>query len=102
MFFRWLRFIFRAYYALPHLTNKNGVPVGAVMGFCNMLYKLLEDKKTTKVIVIFDTARKTFRNKIYKAYKANRGDPPEDLIPQFELIRKADAFKNIKIRIIWL
>ena len=86
-------FIFRAYYALPSLTNNNGTPVGAVMGFCNMLFKLLEEKKSKKVIVIFDTARKTFRNAIYKNYKANRGDPPEDLIPQFELIRKAvDAF----------
>ncbi|OUV83225.1 MAG: DNA polymerase I [Rickettsiales bacterium TMED131] len=86
-------FIFRAYYALPALTNKDGVPVGAVMGFCNMLYKLLEEKKTEKIIVIFDTARKTFRNTIYKSYKANRGEPPEDLIPQFSLIRDAvDAF----------
>ena len=86
-------FIFRAYYALPSLTNNNGTPVGAVMGFCNMLFKLLEEEKSKKVIVIFDTARKTFRNTIYKNYKANRGDPPEDLIPQFELIRKAvDAF----------
>ena len=73
-------FIFRAYYALPSLTNKNGTPVGAVIGFCNMLFKLLEEKKSKKIIVIFDTARKTFRNTIYKNYKANRGDPPEDLI----------------------
>lgn len=93
-------FIFRAYYALPALTNKNGIPVGAVMGFCNMLFKLLEEKKTDKVIVIFDTARKTFRNTIYKPYKANRGAPPEDLIPQFELIRKAvDAFNISRIEL---
>ena len=57
-------FIFRAYYALPSLTNREGVPVGAVMGFCNMLLKLLEEKKTHKLLVIFDTARKTFRNDI--------------------------------------
>ena len=62
-------FIFRAYYALPSLTNRNGTPVGAVMGFCNMLFKLLEEKKSKKIIVIFDTARKTFRNTIYKSYK---------------------------------
>ena len=82
-------FIFRAYYALPSLTNREGVPVGAVMGFCNMLLKLLEEKKTHKLLVIFDTARKTFRNDIYKNYKSNRGDPPEDLIPQFKIIREA-------------
>ncbi len=93
-------FIFRAYYALPSLTNKNGVPIGAVMGFCNMLYKILEEKKYSKVVVIFDTARKTFRNSIYKPYKANRGDPPEDLIPQFELIRKAvDAFNISRLEL---
>ncbi len=93
-------FIFRAYYALPSLTNKNGVPIGAVMGFCNMLYKLLEDKKYSKVVVIFDTARKTFRNSIYEPYKANRGEPPEDLIPQFELIRRAvDAFNVSRLEL---
>ena len=91
-------FIFRAYYALPSLTNIKGIPVGAVMGFCNMLLKLLEEKKTDKIIVIFDTARKTFRNSIYKEYKANRGEPPEDLIPQFDLIRKAvDAFNISRV-----
>ncbi len=93
-------FIFRAYYALPSLTNKNGIPVGAVMGFCNMLFKLLEEKKSDKIIVIFDTARKTFRNAIYKDYKANRGEPPEDLIPQFELIREAvDAFSLSRLEL---
>ena len=76
-------FIFRAYYALPPLTSKNGTPVGAVLGFCNMLLKLLQEKKSDKVIVIFDTAKKTFRNDIFKEYKANRGEAPEDLIPQF-------------------
>ena len=93
-------YIFRAYYALPSLTNKNDVPVGAVMGFCNMLFKLLEEKKSNKIIVIFDTARKTFRNSIYQNYKANRGEPPEDLIPQFELIRKAvDAFSISRLEL---
>ena len=91
-------FIFRAYYALPPLTSKKGVPIGAVLGFCNMLLKLLEEKKSDKVIVIFDTARKTFRNGIYKDYKANRGAPPEDLIPQFAIIREAvDAFKISRV-----
>ena len=60
-------FIFRAYYALPPLTNKDGVPVGAVMGFCNMLFKFLEEKKSQKIVVIFDTARKTLEM-IYTLY----------------------------------
>ena len=87
-------YIFRAYYALPPLYRKSdGLPTGAVNGFCNMLYKLIEDtdKKIspTHLAVIFDSARKTFRNDIYKEYKANRGEPPEDLIPQFRLIKDA-------------
>ena len=93
-------FIFRAYYALPPLTSKNGTPVGAVLGFCNILLKLLEEKKSDKVVVIFDSAKKTFRNAIYGAYKANRGEPPEDLIPQFEIIREAvDAFKITRVEL---
>ena len=87
-------YIFRAYYALPPLYRKSdGLPTGAVNGFCNMLYKLIEDtdKKIspTHLAVIFDSARKTFRNNIYKEYKANRGDPPEELIPQFKIIKDA-------------
>ena len=87
-------YIFRAYYALPPLYRKSdGLPPGAVNGFCNMLYKLIEDtdKKIspTHLAVFFDSARKTFRNDIYKEYKANRGDPPEDLIPQFKIIKDA-------------
>ncbi len=86
-------FIFRAYYALPPLTNEKGIPIGAVLGFCNMLFKLLADKKQGKIIVVFDSARKTFRNKIFPEYKSNRGSPPDDLIPQFKMIRDAvDAF----------
>ena len=82
-------YIFRAYYALPSLYRKRDrLPTGAVNGFCNMLYKLIEDTnnkfKPSHIAVIFDSARKTFRNEIYKEYKANRGDPPEDLIPQFK------------------
>ena len=87
-------YIFRAYYALPPLYRKSdGLPTGAVNGFCNMLYKLIEDtdKKIspTHLAVIFDSARKTFRNDIYDGYKANRGEPPEDLIPQFKIIKDA-------------
>ena len=94
-------YIFRAYYALPPLSRKSdGLPTGAVNGFCTMLYKLLEDSrsdasknKPTHFVVIFDSARKNFRNEIYKDYKANRSEAPEDLVPQFEYIRKSvDAF----------
>ena len=96
-------YIFRAYYALPPLTRKSdGLPVGAVSGFCNMLYKFLEEARSlekvdrpTHLAVIFDTARKNFRNDIYKEYKANRQDTPEDLIPQFSYIRKAVEAFNI-------
>ena len=96
-------YIFRAYYALPPLTRKSdGLPVGAVSGFCNMLYKFLEEARSldkedrpTHLAVIFDSARKNFRNDIYKDYKANRHDTPEDLIPQFEYIRKAVTAFNI-------
>jgi len=82
-------YIFRAYHALPPLTNPEGVPVGAVLGFTNMLVKLLNEMKAPYIAVIFDAARKNFRNDIYDLYKANREAPPEDLIPQFGLIREA-------------
>ena len=86
-------YIFRAYHALPPLTRPDGTPVNAVYGFSNMLYKLiddmLEDGVTTHVAVIFDSARKTFRSDIYPEYKAQRPPPPEDLVPQFPLIREA-------------
>jgi DNA polymerase-1 len=87
-------YLFRAYHALPPLTRKSdGLPTGAVSGYCNMLWKLLEDMKgaeaPTHVAVIFDAGKTTFRNKIYPQYKANRPDPPEDLIPQFPLVREA-------------
>jgi len=96
-------YIFRAYYALPPLTRKSdGLPTGAVSGFCSMLFKLLEDSKSesnlqrpTHFAVIFDSARKTFRNEIYSDYKANRSDPPEDLAPQFEYIRKSVVAFNL-------
>ena len=96
-------YIFRAYYALPPLSRKSdGLPTGAVSGFSNMLFKLLEDSrsddtenKPTHFAVIFDSARKNFRNDIYKDYKANRSDPPDDLAPQFEYIRKAVEAFNV-------
>jgi len=96
-------YIFRAYYALPPLSRKSdGLPTGAVSGFCSMLFKLLEDSKSrdnlekpTHFAVIFDSARKNFRNEIYSDYKANRSDAPEDLIPQFEYIRKSVKAFNL-------
>ena len=96
-------YIFRAYYALPPLTRKSdGLPVGAVSGFCNMLFKLLEDSKSddnlekpTHFAVIFDSARKNFRNEIYSDYKGNRSDAPDDLIPQFEYIRQSVKAFNL-------
>ena len=96
-------YIFRAYYALPPLSRKSdGLPTGAVSGFCSMLFKLLEDSKSkenlqkpTHFAVIFDSARKTFRNEIYSDYKANRSEAPEDLAPQFEYIRKSVLAFNL-------
>lgn len=87
-------YIFRAYYAVGQgLTNPEGVPVGAVLGFTNMILKLLTDMHAPSIAVIFDAARKNFRNDIYPEYKANRSETPEDLIPQFPLIRQAtEAF----------
>lgn len=96
-------YIFRAYHALPPLTRKSdGLPVGAVSGFCNMLWKLLKDARDTDLgvvpthfAVIFDYSSKTFRNEIYPDYKANRTAPPDDLIPQFGLIRQATRAFNL-------
>ena len=82
-------FIFRAFHALPPLTRSDGTPVNAVLGFVNMLIKLVEDTDADYIAVIFDHARRTFRNDIYPDYKAHRPDAPEELIPQFELIREA-------------
>jgi DNA polymerase-1 len=86
-------YLFRAYHALPPLTRKSdGLPVGAVQGFCNMLWKLLRDMQgdtPTHLAVIWDHSEKTFRNTLYDKYKAHRPPPPEDLIPQFPLVREA-------------
>lgn len=88
-------FIFRAYHALPPLTNPKGVPVGAVVGFMNMLTKLMDGSKHTHAAVIFDAARVTFRNRIYPEYKAHRPPAPDDLIPQFALVREATRAMNL-------
>ena len=88
-------FIFRAFHALPPLTRKSdGLPIGAVSGFCNMIWKLLVDMRAqvdapTHLAVIFDHSEQTFRNKLYDKYKAHRPPPPEDLVPQFPLVRDA-------------
>ena len=82
-------FIFRAFYALPPLTNPKGVPINAVYGYCNMILNIYTKFKPDQIIVVFDTKRKTFRNEIYKEYKSNRSEPPEELIPQFSIIREA-------------
>lgn len=88
-------FIFRAYHALPPLTRPDGTPVGAVLGFVNMLLRLLGDAQADHVAVIFDTSRRSFRNEIYPDYKAHRPDAPEDLVPQFALVREATRAFNL-------
>ena len=86
-------YIFRAYHRLPPLTNPEGTPVGAVYGYTTMLWKLAEDLDKadgpTHLAVVLDKSSQSFRNEIYDQYKANRPDPPEDLVPQFPLIRDA-------------
>jgi DNA polymerase I len=89
-------FLFRAYYGIKQrLTNTDGVMVNAVYGFSTMLMKLIEDTDADHVAVIFDAARKTFRNEIYSEYKAHRPPPPDDLIPQFDLVRDATRAFNV-------
>src|SRR6266481_7804984 len=87
-------YIFRAYHALPPLNRKSdGLQVNAVLGFCNMLWKLMRDMKPeerpTHLAVVFDKSEKTFRTEMYPDYKAHRPDPPDDLIPQFRFVREA-------------
>lgn len=83
-------FIFRAYFAIKHhLSRPDGTPTNAVYGFTTMLMKLLDDSDADHIAVVFDRARKTFRSDIYPEYKAHRPPPPDDLIPQFELVRDA-------------
>jgi len=82
-------FIFRAFHGLPPMTRPDGTPVNAVYGFTNMLMKLLADADADHVAVVFDTSRQTFRSEIYPQYKAHRPPPPDELIPQFALVRDA-------------
>ncbi len=93
-------YIFRAFHALPPLTRpSDGLPIGAVHGFCQMLWKLLTDTKAgdqpTHLAVIFDAGAESFRNEIYPEYKAHRPPPPEELVPQFPLIRDAVTAFNV-------
>jgi DNA polymerase-1 len=90
-------YIFRAYYAIRHLSNSKGTPTNAVYGFANMLLKLIREHQPTHLGMAFDTKEKTFRHKMYTEYKANRPPPPEDLIPQFALIHKLVEALGIRI-----
>jgi DNA polymerase-1 len=86
-------FIFRAFHALPPLTRNDGTPVGAVLGFCNILMRVLDEAEGELIGVVFDPSGGNFRHEIYPEYKANRSAPPEDLIPQFSIVREAvEAF----------
>ncbi|MEO5336646.1 MAG: DNA polymerase I [Magnetospirillum sp. WYHS-4] len=88
-------FIFRAFHALPPMTRGDGTPVNAVYGFTAMLMKLLDETDADHIAVVFDTARRTFRNEIYPDYKAHRPPAPEDLVPQFPLMREAAKALNV-------
>src|SRR5216683_3968041 len=91
-------YLFRAYHALPPMNRPDGTPINAVFGFCRMLVADLLDKPEVEhVAIILDAGSVTFRNKIYDKYKANRPDPPEDLIPQFPLIREAAKAFNVTV-----
>ena len=86
-------YIFRAYYALPPMNNSKGIPTNAVYGFCNMMLRLIDDHPDDKILIILDAGKNTFRNTLFSEYKANRSEAPEDLIPQFGIIREAiEAF----------
>ncbi len=90
-------YIFRAFHALPPMTRPDGTPINAVYGFTSMLMKLIEDHRADYLAVIFDSARRTFRNDIYPDYKAHRPEPPEELVPQFEIIREATRAINVPV-----
>lgn len=90
-------FVFRAYHSMPSLTRPDGAPIGAVYGFTTMLMKLLADQKADHVAVILDSGRQNFRHDIYAEYKANRPPAPEDLVPQFPLIRVAAEALNLPV-----
>jgi len=90
-------YLFRAYHALPPMTRPDGTPINAVYGFCRMLALHLDDPEVDHIAMILDAGRTTFRNEIYDKYKANRPEPPEDLIPQFPLIREAAKAFNVSV-----
>ena len=89
---------FRAYYALPFLASSNGQPTGAIFGFFNMLFKVMEDYQPTKMVIAFDFSKHTFRNDIFAAYKGTRKETPEDLRAQFPVLK--NLLKLMKIRIV--
>ena len=82
-------YIFRAFFALPPMTRPDGTPVNAVFGFANMLFKLMQDRPHDDLVVVFDYSGESFRNQLYDQYKANRDEPPNELVPQFALVREA-------------
>src|SRR5205807_4987238 len=87
-------YIFRAFFALPQLNNSRGLPTNATYGFIRMLLKLLKDARPTHIAVVFDSARKTFRDDLFQSYKANRVEAPSDLVVQIPYIHRAvDAFR---------
>ncbi|KAB2836791.1 DNA polymerase I, partial [bacterium] len=88
-------YIFRAYYAIRHLSNSKGLPTNAVYGFTQMLLRLLKEEKPEYLVMVFDSKEPSFRKQEFEAYKANREVPPEDLIPQFDYIKKVVAALNI-------
>jgi len=90
-------YIFRAYYAIRPLSNSKGLPTNALFGFTSMLLKLLKDEKPDMIGIVFDVARKTFRNEKYPEYKANRDEPPPDLVPQFPYFRKIVKAMNLPV-----
>ncbi len=90
-------FVFRAFHALPPMTRADGTPVGAVYGFTNMLIKLLANLDASHIAVVFDSGSKTFRNDLFPAYKANRPACPEELIPQFSIVREVAEALNLVI-----
>ena len=90
-------YIFRAFHGLPMMTRPDGTPINAVFGFTKMLLKLMSDLDPSHVAVIFDAGRVTFRNDIYPEYKANRTEPPEELVPQFSLVRDAAEAMSLPV-----
>ena len=90
-------YIFRAFFALPPMTRADGTPVNAVFGFSSMLFKLMTERPDDRMIVVFDSARQSFRTELYGDYKANRAEPPPELTPQFGLIRTAASAFGLPI-----